>query len=91
MEKNNNRTLFPPQVFNEQYFLVTMDDLCGMEESEGSGRSFLCHKDSPGIFPAQWSLKNGLPLSPPPGQHWQTLSSYSHRWLNLWYREVRCD
>lgn len=69
MEKNNNRTLFPPQVFNEQYFLVTMDDLCGMEESEGSGRSFLCHKDSPGIFPAQWSLKNGLPLSPPPGQH----------------------
>uniref|UniRef100_A0A3P8V0W3 Scm like with four mbt domains 1 n=1 Tax=Cynoglossus semilaevis TaxID=244447 RepID=A0A3P8V0W3_CYNSE len=55
------------KVFNEQYFLVTMDDLCGMEESEGSGRSFLCHKDSPGIFPAQWSLKNGLPLSPPPG------------------------
>uniref|UniRef100_A0A4W6FCW9 Scm like with four mbt domains 1 n=1 Tax=Lates calcarifer TaxID=8187 RepID=A0A4W6FCW9_LATCA len=55
------------KVFNEQYFLVTMDDLCGIEESEGAGRSFLCHRDSPGIFPAQWSLKNGLPLSPPPG------------------------
>uniref|UniRef100_A0A8D3DRX1 Scm like with four mbt domains 1 n=1 Tax=Scophthalmus maximus TaxID=52904 RepID=A0A8D3DRX1_SCOMX len=55
------------KVFSEQHFLVTMDDLCGVEESEGAGRSFLCHRDSPGIFPAQWSLKNGLPLSPPPG------------------------
>uniref|UniRef100_A0A3Q3SSR3 Scm like with four mbt domains 1 n=1 Tax=Mastacembelus armatus TaxID=205130 RepID=A0A3Q3SSR3_9TELE len=55
------------KVLNEQYFLVTMDDLCGIEESEGAERSFLCHRDSPGIFPAQWSLKNGLPLSPPPG------------------------
>uniref|UniRef100_A0A3P9PXM0 Scm like with four mbt domains 1 n=1 Tax=Poecilia reticulata TaxID=8081 RepID=A0A3P9PXM0_POERE len=55
------------KVFDEKYFLVTMDDLCGIEESEAAGRSFLCHRDSPGIFPAQWSLKNGLPLSPPPG------------------------
>uniref|UniRef100_A0A3Q2QA72 Scm like with four mbt domains 1 n=1 Tax=Fundulus heteroclitus TaxID=8078 RepID=A0A3Q2QA72_FUNHE len=55
------------KVFDEKSFLVTMDDLCGMEESEGAGRAFLCHRDSPGIFPAQWSLKNGLPLSPPPG------------------------
>uniref|UniRef100_A0A8C5DW61 SAM domain-containing protein n=1 Tax=Gouania willdenowi TaxID=441366 RepID=A0A8C5DW61_GOUWI len=36
-------------------------------ESDGPGRSFLCHRDSPGIFPVQWSLKNGLPLCPPPG------------------------
>lgn len=56
-----------PQVHNEQYFLVTMDDLCGIEDSEATKRSFLCHRDSPGIFPAQWSLKNGVPLSPPPG------------------------
>uniref|UniRef100_A0A3Q0RVV3 Scm like with four mbt domains 1 n=1 Tax=Amphilophus citrinellus TaxID=61819 RepID=A0A3Q0RVV3_AMPCI len=55
------------RVYNEHYFLVTMDDLCDIEESESVGRSFLCHRDSPGIFPAQWSLKNGLPLSPPPG------------------------
>uniref|UniRef100_A0A8C6VWX4 Scm like with four mbt domains 1 n=1 Tax=Nothobranchius furzeri TaxID=105023 RepID=A0A8C6VWX4_NOTFU len=55
------------KVFNEKYFLVTMDDLCEIDESEGPGRSFLCHRDSPGIFPAQWSLKNGLSLSPPPG------------------------
>uniref|UniRef100_A0A671VFS2 Scm like with four mbt domains 1 n=1 Tax=Sparus aurata TaxID=8175 RepID=A0A671VFS2_SPAAU len=53
------------KVFSEQYFLVTMDNL--IEESEGAGRSFLCHRDSPGIFPTQWSLKNGLALSPPPG------------------------
>uniref|UniRef100_A0A669E8R3 Scm like with four mbt domains 1 n=1 Tax=Oreochromis niloticus TaxID=8128 RepID=A0A669E8R3_ORENI len=55
------------RVYNEQYFLVTMDNLCDIEESDSAGRSFLCHRDSPGIFPAQWSLKNGLPLSPPPG------------------------
>uniref|UniRef100_A0A3Q3VSQ1 SLED domain-containing protein n=1 Tax=Mola mola TaxID=94237 RepID=A0A3Q3VSQ1_MOLML len=55
------------KVYNEQCFLVTMDDLCGIEESEVATKSFLCHRDSPGIFPAQWSLKSGLPLSPPPG------------------------
>uniref|UniRef100_A0A3Q4I109 Scm like with four mbt domains 1 n=1 Tax=Neolamprologus brichardi TaxID=32507 RepID=A0A3Q4I109_NEOBR len=55
------------RVYDEQYFLVTMENLCDIEESESAGRSFLCHRDSPGIFPAQWSLKNGLPLSPPPG------------------------
>lgn len=62
-----NTWYVPLQVYSEQYFLVTMDDLCGIEESEGARRSFLCHRDSPGIFPAQWSLKNGLPLGPPPG------------------------
>uniref|UniRef100_A0A674NRL0 Scm like with four mbt domains 1 n=1 Tax=Takifugu rubripes TaxID=31033 RepID=A0A674NRL0_TAKRU len=55
------------KVHNEHFFLVTMDDLCGIEDSEATKRSFLCHRDSPGIFPAQWSLKNGVPLSPPPG------------------------
>lgn len=64
-------TSSPLQVFNEQYFLVKMDDLCGIEESDGAaGRSFLCHRDSPGIFPTQWCLKNGVTLSPPPGQMW---------------------
>ncbi|XP_072307748.1 scm-like with four MBT domains protein 1 isoform X2 [Eucyclogobius newberryi] len=55
------------KVCNEQYFLVTMDDLCGIEDSDCPGRSFLCHRHSPGIFPAQWSLKNGLTLCPPSG------------------------
>ncbi|KAM9524006.1 scm-like with four MBT domains protein 1 isoform 1-T3 [Salvelinus alpinus] len=60
------------KVFSDQYFLVEMDNLCGDDlVSEGSGKSFLCHRDSPGIFPAQWSLKNGLPLSPPPGYQGQ--------------------
>ncbi|XP_061583864.1 scm-like with four MBT domains protein 1 isoform X2 [Cololabis saira] len=55
------------KVYDENYFLVTMDDLCGIEDSDVPGQAFLCHRDSPGIFPAQWSLKNGLPLNPPPG------------------------
>uniref|UniRef100_A0A673ZRP9 Scm like with four mbt domains 1 n=1 Tax=Salmo trutta TaxID=8032 RepID=A0A673ZRP9_SALTR len=60
------------KVFSDQYFLVKMDNLCGDDlVSEGSGKSFLCHRDSPGIFPAQWSLKNGLQLSPPPGYQGQ--------------------
>ncbi|XP_010880112.1 scm-like with four MBT domains protein 1 [Esox lucius] len=60
------------KVFSDQYFLVKMDDLRGDDSaSEGGGRSFLCHRDSPGIFPAQWSLKNGLSLSPPPGYQGQ--------------------
>lgn len=60
------------KVFNEHYFLVKIDDLRGDQGSEGSGgRSFLCYRDSPGIFPAQWSLKNGVPLQPPPGYQGQ--------------------
>ncbi|XP_012696666.1 scm-like with four MBT domains protein 1 [Clupea harengus] len=51
------------KVFGEQYFLVEMDDL----REDAKRRVFLCHRDSPGIFPAQWSLKNGVRLSPPPG------------------------
>ncbi|KAL0978560.1 hypothetical protein UPYG_G00172170 [Umbra pygmaea] len=56
------------KVFSDHYFLVKMDDLRGKDlGSEGGGRPFLCHRDSPGIFPAQWSLKNGISLSAPPG------------------------
>ncbi|CAB1353501.1 unnamed protein product [Coregonus sp. 'balchen'] len=51
--------------------VTKMDSLRGDDSgAEGVG-SFLCHRDSPGIFPAQWSLKNGLPLSPPPGYQGQ--------------------
>ncbi|KAG5835797.1 hypothetical protein ANANG_G00247810 [Anguilla anguilla] len=60
------------KVFSDQYFLVTMDDL--QEETRvtgGRGPSFLCHRDSIGIFPVQWSLKNGVQLSPPPGYQGQ--------------------
>uniref|UniRef100_A0A8C7U919 SAM domain-containing protein n=1 Tax=Oncorhynchus mykiss TaxID=8022 RepID=A0A8C7U919_ONCMY len=59
------------KVFSDKCFLVKMDSLRGDDSgAEGVG-SFLCHRDSPGIFPAQWSLKNGLPLSPPPGYQGQ--------------------
>ncbi|XP_029630795.1 scm-like with four MBT domains protein 1 [Salmo trutta] len=59
------------KVFSDECFLVKMDSLRGDDSgAEGVG-SFLCHRDSPGIFPAQWSLKNGLPLSPPPGYQGQ--------------------
>ncbi|KAF6101073.1 Scm like with four mbt domains 1 [Phyllostomus discolor] len=52
------------KVFDEKYFLVEMDDL---RPENHTRRSFVCHVDSPGIFPVQWSLKNGLHISPPPG------------------------
>ncbi|XP_046529557.1 scm-like with four MBT domains protein 1 isoform X2 [Equus quagga] len=52
------------KVFDEKYFLVEMDDLRPENQAQ---RCFVCHVDSPGIFPVQWSLKNGLHISPPPG------------------------
>ncbi|XP_058931969.1 scm-like with four MBT domains protein 1 isoform X1 [Kogia breviceps] len=52
------------KVFDEKYFLVEMDDL---QPENRAQRSFVCHADSPGIFPVQWGLKNGLHISPPPG------------------------
>uniref|UniRef100_A0A8C1I9B5 Scm like with four mbt domains 1 n=1 Tax=Cyprinus carpio TaxID=7962 RepID=A0A8C1I9B5_CYPCA len=55
------------KVFNDQFFLVQMDDMRDEAQKEGCRRSFLCHRDSPGVFPTQWSLKNGVKLSPPPG------------------------
>ncbi|KTG07324.1 hypothetical protein cypCar_00019533, partial [Cyprinus carpio] len=47
------------RVFNDHFFLVQMDDMRDEAQKEGGGCSFLCHIDSPGIFPTQWSLKNG--------------------------------
>ncbi|XP_019360746.1 PREDICTED: scm-like with four MBT domains protein 1 isoform X1 [Gavialis gangeticus] len=52
------------KVFNEKYFLVEMDDL---RPECLNTPSYVCHVNSAGIFPVQWSLKNGLHLSPPPG------------------------
>ncbi|XP_036415069.1 scm-like with four MBT domains protein 1 isoform X2 [Colossoma macropomum] len=59
------------KVFGDQFFLVQMDDMREEGQREGSCRPFLCHRDSPGIFPAQWSLKNGVKLNPPPGYQGQ--------------------
>ncbi|XP_030633567.1 scm-like with four MBT domains protein 1 isoform X3 [Chanos chanos] len=59
------------KVFDEKFFLVRMDDLREEAQTDQSGRPFLCHRESPGLFPAQWSLKNGVKLSPPPGYQGQ--------------------
>ncbi|KAJ8409396.1 hypothetical protein AAFF_G00235940 [Aldrovandia affinis] len=60
------------KVFSDQYFLVEMDDLRGETGvTGGRGPTFLCHRDSTGILPVQWSLKNGVQLSPPPGYQGQ--------------------
>ncbi|XP_064523909.1 scm-like with four MBT domains protein 1 [Pseudopipra pipra] len=52
------------KVFNDKYFMIEIDDL---RADRASSQSYVCHVNSAGIFPVQWSLKNGLNLSPPPG------------------------
>ncbi|XP_050168710.1 scm-like with four MBT domains protein 1 [Myiozetetes cayanensis] len=52
------------KVFNDKYFMIEIDDL---RADRPTSRSYICHVNSAGIFPVQWSLKNGLNLSPPPG------------------------
>ncbi|XP_008921610.1 scm-like with four MBT domains protein 1 isoform X1 [Manacus vitellinus] len=52
------------KVFNDKYFMIEIDDL---RPDRPSSQSYVCHVNSAGIFPVQWSLKNGLNLSPPPG------------------------
>ncbi|XP_074909373.1 scm-like with four MBT domains protein 1 isoform X2 [Buteo buteo] len=52
------------KVYNEKYFMIQFDDL---RPDSTTSQSYICHVNSAGIFPVQWSLKNGLHLSPPPG------------------------
>ncbi|NWH62490.1 SMBT1 protein, partial [Geococcyx californianus] len=52
------------KVFNEKYFMIEIDDL---RADRTTRQSYICHVNTAGIFPVQWSLKNGLHLSPPPG------------------------
>ncbi|NXP15736.1 SMBT1 protein, partial [Thinocorus orbignyianus] len=52
------------KVYNEKYFMIEIDDL---RPEHTNSKSYICHVNSAGIFPVQWSLKNGLHLSPPPG------------------------
>ncbi|XP_058669144.1 scm-like with four MBT domains protein 1 [Ammospiza caudacuta] len=52
------------KVFNDKYFMIEIDDL---RAERASSQRYICHLNSTGIFPVQWSLKNGLHLSPPPG------------------------
>ncbi|NWU76488.1 SMBT1 protein, partial [Onychorhynchus coronatus] len=52
------------KVFNDKYFMIEIDDL---RPDRPTSQSYVCHVNSAGIFPVQWSLKNCLNLSPPPG------------------------
>ncbi|XP_061213254.1 scm-like with four MBT domains protein 1 [Neopsephotus bourkii] len=52
------------KVYNEKYFMIEIDDL---RPDRTTRQSYICHVNSAGIFPVQWSLKNGLHLIPPPG------------------------
>uniref|UniRef100_A0A8C0VVS8 Scm like with four mbt domains 1 n=1 Tax=Cyanistes caeruleus TaxID=156563 RepID=A0A8C0VVS8_CYACU len=52
------------KVYNDKYFLIEIDDL---RPERATSQRYVCHVNSAGIFPVQWSLKNGLHLSPPPG------------------------
>ncbi|XP_029549843.1 scm-like with four MBT domains protein 1 isoform X5 [Salmo trutta] len=67
----NTRPATVTKVLSDQYFRVQMDSLQVDSEGARPGLSLLCHYGSTGIFPAQWSLKNGVPLSPPPGYQGQ--------------------
>ncbi|MGH0135786.1 UNVERIFIED_CONTAM: hypothetical protein FKN15_035174 [Acipenser sinensis] len=51
------------EVYNDQYFHVTIDDLAG----DSTPSSLLCHAESPGILPVEWCLKNGVNLTRPKG------------------------
>ncbi|NXB30424.1 SMBT1 protein, partial [Eulacestoma nigropectus] len=52
------------KVYNDKYFMIEIDDL---RPERATSQRYICHVNSAGIFPVQWSLKNGLHLSPPPG------------------------
>ncbi|XP_075040074.1 scm-like with four MBT domains protein 1 [Mixophyes fleayi] len=58
------------KVFNDQYFLVELDDL--RVEDSRNRQSMVCHRNSPGILPVRWSLKMGLSVCAPPGYLEQT-------------------
>uniref|UniRef100_A0A3Q1G8E4 Scm like with four mbt domains 2 n=1 Tax=Acanthochromis polyacanthus TaxID=80966 RepID=A0A3Q1G8E4_9TELE len=55
------------KVYNEVYFQVALDDL----SVETKPRFVVCHANSSGILPVQWSLKNGAGLERPPGYEGQ--------------------
>ncbi|XP_075967437.1 scm-like with four MBT domains protein 2 isoform X1 [Anarhichas minor] len=55
------------KVYNEIYVQVTLDNL----SVDAKPRFVVCHANSPGILPVQWSLKNGVGLERPRGYEGQ--------------------
>ncbi|KAM4651078.1 scm-like with four MBT domains protein 1 [Discoglossus pictus] len=53
------------KVFSDHYFLVELDDL--RPDHARSPQSLVCHRNSPGILPVQWSTRMGVSVRPPPG------------------------
>lgn len=62
--------------------MIEIDDL---RPERTTSQSYICHVSSAGIFPVQWSLKNGLHLSPPPGMFVQACHAHSS------LKEVDCQ
>lgn len=60
-------SLRPPQVYNEVYFQVTLDDL----SVDAEPRCVVCHASTLGLLPVQWCLKNGVSLERPRGYEGQ--------------------
>lgn len=57
----------PPQVYNDVYFQVTVDDL----NVDAKPRRVVCHANTAGLLPVQWCLKNGVSLERPRGYEGQ--------------------
>ncbi|KAG8436263.1 hypothetical protein GDO86_007386 [Hymenochirus boettgeri] len=53
------------KVFNDQYFMIELDDLRPSDSK--TTKSFVCHCNSPGIFPIGYNETMGVQLRPPPG------------------------
>ncbi|XP_053577181.1 scm-like with four MBT domains protein 1 [Bombina bombina] len=53
------------KVLSDKFFLLELDDL--RPEDSKTHKSLVCHRNSPGIFPARWSQTMGLSVRPPEG------------------------
>lgn len=64
--------------------MVEIDDL---RPERATSQRYICHVNSAGIFPVQWSLKNGLHLSPPPGTSVQPPPAHPSAQDNTWAKQ----
>lgn len=73
------------KVYNDKYFMIEIDDL---RPERATSQRYVCHVNSAGIFPVQWSLKNGLHLSPPPGTSVQPPPAHPSAQNNTWAKQL---
>jgi len=67
--------------------MIEIDDL---RPDRTTSQTYICHVNSAGIFPVQWSLKNGLHLSPPPGMFVQACCACAS-WKEVECQSPECD